>query len=56
LISIILDGGDPAYNSKMPAFKDKLGEAEARMILEFFKSRWGQDEREFQWWVTATRE
>jgi len=56
LMSIILDGGDPAYNSKMPAFKDKLGEAEARMILEFFKSRWGQDEREFQWWVTATRE
>lgn len=55
LLSIILNGGDPAYNSKMPAFKDELTEGNARAILEFFKSRWGQDEREFQWWVTATR-
>jgi mono/diheme cytochrome c family protein len=56
LLSLILNGGDPAYNSKMPAFAGKLTEDEARMIVEFFKSRWGQDEREFQWWVTATRE
>ena len=54
LISIILNGGDPAYNSKMPAFADKLTQAEARQILEFIKSHWGQDEREFQWWITST--
>ena len=23
-------------------------------ILDFFKSRWGKQEREFQWWITMT--
>ena len=56
LISITLNGGDPAYNSKMPAFGDKLTEDEATAILDFVKSKWGKDEREFQWWVTYTRD
>ena len=25
-------------------------------ILEFIKSTWGCKEREFQWWMTATRD
>ena len=54
LLNIITNGGDPAYNSKMPAFKDKLSEEEVMAILEFIKSKWGKDEREFQWWMTAT--
>jgi len=54
LLSIIANGGDPAYNSKMPAFKDKLTQDETAMILEFIKSRWGKNEREFQWWITST--
>lgn len=54
LLAIIADGGDPAYNSKMPAFRDKLTEEERRAVLEFIKSKWGEDEREFQWWMTAT--
>ena len=53
LISIIANGGDLAYNSKMPGFKDKLTEAEMIAILEFFKSNWKREEREFQWWITV---
>lgn len=54
LLSITANGGDPANNSKMPAFGDKLAEEELIAILEFIKSKWGKDEREFQWWTTAT--
>ncbi len=55
LISIIANGGDPASNSKMPAFQDKLHDDQILAILEFFKSRWGRQEREFQWWITVTQ-
>ena len=54
LLSIIASGGDPATKSKMPAFKDKLTQDEMTAILEFIKSRWGEGERGFQWWMTAT--
>ena len=54
LLGIITNGGDPAYNSRMPAFKDVLSETQMVAILEFFKSRWGNEEREFQWWISAT--
>lgn len=53
LISIIENGGDPAYNSKMPPFKDQLNREETAAILEFIKSKWGVEEREYQWWMTA---
>lgn len=53
LISITENGGDPAYNSKMPAFKDQLSRGEIAAILEFIKSKWGREEREYQWWITA---
>jgi len=55
LLAIIAEGGDPAYNSKMPAFRDKLNEQERRAVLEFIKSSWGSKEAEFQWWMTATQ-
>ncbi len=54
LINIILNGGDPTYNSKMPAFKGKLTDEEINAVLEFIKSKWGQQEREYQWWMTKT--
>ena len=54
LLAIITEGGDLAYNSKMHAFRDKLTEEERRAVLEFIKSKWGENEREFQWWMTAT--
>ena len=56
LLAIIADGGDPKYNSKMPAFKEKLTKTQMVAILTFIKSAWGRKEREFQWWMTATRD
>jgi mono/diheme cytochrome c family protein len=53
LLNIIANGGDPAYNSKMPAFKDKLTQNDMIAILEFFKSQWGKKERDFQWWISV---
>jgi mono/diheme cytochrome c family protein len=55
LLSVIANGSDPASKSTMPAFKDKLTVDEMSAILEFFKSRWDKDEREYQWWMTVTR-
>jgi mono/diheme cytochrome c family protein len=47
-------GGNPAFNSKMPAFGDTLTEDDMLAILDFFKSRWGKQEREYQWGITVT--
>ena len=56
LMSIVSNGGDPAYHSKMPAFKEKLTWNEMTAVLEFIKSKWSKDQREYQWWMTATRD
>jgi mono/diheme cytochrome c family protein len=53
LIDIIANGGDPKYNSQMPAFKDQLTSEQVAAVLEFIKSRWGRDEQEYQWWITT---
>jgi hypothetical protein len=37
----------------MPGFRDVLTDEEMIGILAFIKSSWGQEEREFQWWITA---
>ncbi len=55
LLEIIANGGDPAI-STMPAFGDTLSEAEMRAVLAFIKASWGLEEREFQWWVSTTRD
>ena len=39
----------------MPAFADKLSEEDMIIVLEFIKSKWEKDKREFQWWMTYTR-
>ncbi len=54
LLSIVQNGGDPAFNSRMPAFRDRLSKEEISAILEYIKSGWGPEEREFQWWITST--
>jgi len=56
LLRIIADGDDPAFNSKMPAFKGKLTVDQMRLILDFIKTRWDKDKRELQWWLTATND
>lgn len=55
LARIIANGGDPSYNSKMPAFDDKIALEEIGSIMEYIKSKWGKDEREYQWWITKTQ-
>jgi mono/diheme cytochrome c family protein len=47
LLSIIADGGDSASKSRMPAFKDQLSQEDMVAILDFIKSRWGREEREY---------
>ena len=59
LLTIIAEGGQAVYGdvagkSNMPPFKDQLASEEIAAILDFIKSKWGDDEREFQWWVSAT--
>jgi mono/diheme cytochrome c family protein len=48
--------GGAAYGGTMPGFADQLSDEELKAILEFLKSRWGQEAREFQWWVTYTQD
>ncbi len=51
-MDIITNGGDPAFGSKMPAFGDELNERDIQAVLEFIKSRWEDEDREFQWWIS----
>ncbi len=53
LLDIIANGGNPALGATMPGFGDQLTEDEAASILDFIKSSWGDEEREFQWRITA---
>lgn len=55
LLDIMTNGGDPADNSKMPAFGDQISKDEMISILDFIKSTWGKDEHEYQWWMTVTQ-
>ena len=52
LFSIIANGSDPTF-SNMPAFEQTLTASEMVAVLDFIKNSWEQDEREFQWWLTA---
>lgn len=54
LISIVTNGGDPAYNGVMPGFGAALTEAQITDILDFIKSHWSRDHRDYQWWMTVT--
>lgn len=56
LISIIHDGGNGtngAIPSDMPAFKDKLNSRQIDAVLEYIKSRWSSQSREYQWMMTV---
>jgi len=54
LIDIVLNGVSfPAYESKMPPFKDKLTEADVKAILAYIKTWWTDEQRHFQ--VRATQ-
>ena len=55
MVEIVTEGGVTA-NAAMPAFGQQLADEDVLAVLDFLKSNWGKDEREFQWWVTATSE
>jgi mono/diheme cytochrome c family protein len=52
LLEIIRDGGaryeSATFKSRMPAWRDRLSEAERRAVLAYLKALWGPDERGFQ--------
>lgn len=54
LAQIIREGS--SRPSTMPAFGNVLDAAQIEAILAFLKSKWGREEREFQWWISATQE
>lgn len=53
LYEIIRDGmGDPLRPTsplRMPAWGDKLSDAEIRALIEYFKSLWSEEHRRWQW-------
>lgn len=51
---IIVQGGDPAYNLRMPAFGATVTPDDVSSVLKFIKGRWGTAAREFRWWITET--
>jgi mono/diheme cytochrome c family protein len=55
LMQIVREGGT-RNSTAMPGFGAQLSNMEIQSILTYTKSTWGRDEREFQWWVTATQE
>jgi mono/diheme cytochrome c family protein len=54
LLTLIRDGSGDETTSRMPAFGDQLSDDEILDILSFFKSRWGAEQRDYQWLATAT--
>lgn len=54
LLSIVTKGGDPAYNGVMPGFGTTLTDDQMTAILDFIKSHWSREHREYQWWITVT--
>lgn len=57
LYEIIRDGfrdplKPPDSPLTMPAFGDKLSDAETRTVITYFKSLWSEESRLFQWEVT----
>ena len=51
LLQIVAEGG-PSYGGVMPGFSTQLSETEMAAILEYIKSRWNRESREYQWWIT----
>ena len=51
LITLIRDGSD-FPQTRMPTFGQTLGDDEISAILEYLKSKWGPEERAYQWQIT----
>lgn len=53
LLEVITLGGAPIYGGTMPGFGEELTREEIEMILDYIKSNWGAETRQYQWWMTA---
>lgn len=57
LYETIRDGmGDPLRPNlplRMPTFGEKLSDAEIRAVIEYFKSLWTEENRQYQWEETV---
>jgi len=51
LIEVVTDGSFDA-DSNMSGFASRLSDTEIADVIEFLKSKWGPEERTFQWFVT----
>lgn len=56
LKQIILNGGNGNPNAKtnMPAFRGKLTPIQVDGVLDYFKSKWSKENREYQWRMTVS--
>jgi mono/diheme cytochrome c family protein len=56
LYEIILDGGNgnPGAKSNMPAYRGKLSGLELVGVLDYIKSKWSPEKRQYQWEMTMT--
>ncbi len=52
LTGIIANGNPDFPGTRMPAFRQQLSEEEMLAVLEYIKTWWGPQERDFQWQVT----
>jgi mono/diheme cytochrome c family protein len=53
LLDIIANGGDPTFGATMLGFQGQLSDDEMVAVLDFIKSHWLTEDREFQWWISA---
>ena len=56
LKQIILNGGNgnPDAKTNMPAFRGKLTPIQVDGVLDYFKSTWSQQNRDYQWRMTVS--
>ena len=53
ILEIIAQGSNPLFGGTMQGFAEVIDVQDGLAVLEFIKSRWGQEEREFQWRITV---
>ena len=53
ILEIIAQGSNPLFGGTMQGFAEVIDDQDRLAVLEFIKSRWGQEEREFQRRITV---
>lgn len=50
----IISLGGAVYDGTMPGFEQQLTFDQQKAVLEFIKSHWDTEAREYQWWLSNT--